>query len=206
MKKYLFSGVNAASVNEVVATAVAAGINLIYTTLRKDGDYNITVLAFGESAFIAESTKEVSRETAVFRAWKNLVKLHWTAKEAEKQLKEDNNGISLKLRATCPSYVFVSGIDNSGEKPVRFSNMFDVTASVWSKIGLIPAKKDLEALQGLSKQDRKTRLHNAARASFDALNFRIDYDSLTVEEVTEAPESTEKAKAPKAPKAPKKAA
>ena len=46
---------------------------------------------------------------------------------------------------------------------------FDLEESVWAKIGLVPTKKDFER----TARDYKKAIHAAAKASFDALGFRV---------------------------------
>lgn len=134
----------------------AKGVILVYTDTKgkKSGQY-----FFGEEYVPASKTQD-----AVFRVWRNVVATFWNVKQVELGLRKDNDGIRSKLRATTPSEIIFRA-DNGDVK--RFSLEF----SVWSKVGLVPTKKDLERLS--KARDLKDAIHRAAKASFDALGFRV---------------------------------
>ena len=83
----------------------------------------------------------------------------WAVKAEEIKLREANDGIRSKLRATTPCAVIFR--TEKGETVKRF----DLEESVWAKIGLVPTKKDFER----TARDYKKAIHAAAKASFDAL-------------------------------------
>lgn len=87
----------------------------------------------------------------------------WAVKAEEIKLREANDGIRSKLRATTPCAVIFR--TEKGETVKRF----DLEESVWAKIGLVPTKKDFER----TARDYKKAIHAAAKASFDALGFRV---------------------------------
>lgn len=100
----------------------------------------------------------------IFKVWRNVVDTFWRVKQAEAKLRADNDGIRSKLRASTPMEVIFRCDDG------RVAH-FPLEHSVWSKIGLIPTKKDIERLS--KERDFKASIHRAAKASFDALGFRV---------------------------------
>ena len=54
------------------------------------------------------------------------------------------------------------------------SKKWDVEGSVWSRIGLVPTKKDLDC----AARDFKKKIHAATKASFDALKFRLNFEEV----------------------------
>ena len=87
----------------------------------------------------------------------------WAVKAEEIKLREANDGIRSKLRATTPCAVIFR--TEKGETVKRF----ELEESVWAKIGLVPTKKDFER----TARDYKKAIHAAAKASFDTLGFRV---------------------------------
>ena len=133
----------------------AAGIVLVYN--GKEGK-NTAMHFFGSDY---EATNKTQDE--LFRVLKNLVATHWDVKSKETVLRESNDGIRSKLRASTPAQIIVR--TDKGETVKRY----DLDESVWAKIGLMPTKKDLER----STRDQKTYQHNATKAMMDALGFRL---------------------------------
>ena len=68
------------------------------------------------------------------------------------------------MRASTPSEIIFRAENGDVKR-------FQLEFSVWSKVGLIPTKKDLERLS--KARDLKDAIHRAAKASFDALGFRV---------------------------------
>lgn len=100
----------------------------------------------------------------MFKVWKNVMMTFWAVKAEEKKLREDNDGIRSKLRATTPSRIIFNDVKGENVKTYELDN------SVWAKIGLVPTKKDFER----TARDYKKAIHAATKASFDALGFRVD--------------------------------
>lgn len=151
------------------------GVTLIYRRTNKDGVTEESAINFAGDGFVPESRKQDD----VFKAWKNVVLTFWNAKIIEAGLKEDNGNISTKLRATTPAAIIVRATNGKAE-------MWDIEGSIWSRIGLMPTKRDIEACKG---KDGKKKMHRAAVASFNALNFRIKFDDLMPTEETETEET-----------------
>lgn len=132
------------------------GVILVYTDTKgkKSAQY-----FFGEGYVPANKTQD-----AVFKVWRNVVATFWNVKHVELDLRKDNDGIRTKLRASTPSEVIFRAENGDVKR-------FQLEFSVWSKVGLIPTKKDLERLS--KARDLKEAIHRAAKASFDALGFRV---------------------------------
>lgn len=80
----------------------------------------------------------------------------------ELKLRESNDGIRSKFRATIPTEIIFRASNGDAKR-------FPLETSVWSRIGLVPTKKDFER----TERDYKKAIHAAAKASFDALGFRV---------------------------------
>ncbi len=132
------------------------GVILVYTDTKgkKSAQY-----FFGEGYVPVNKTQD-----AVFKVWRNVVATFWNVKHVELGLRKDNDGIRTKLRASTPTEIIFRA-ENGDVK------QFQLEFSVWSKVGLIPTKKDLERLS--KARDLKDAIHRAAKASFDALGFRV---------------------------------
>lgn len=132
------------------------GVILVYTDTKgkKSAQY-----FFGEGYVPANKTQD-----AVFKVWRNIVATFWNVKHVELGLRKDNDGIRTKLRASTPSEIIFRAENGDVKR-------FQLEFSVWSKVGLIPTKKDLERLS--KARDLKEAIHRAAKASFDALGFRV---------------------------------
>ena len=92
------------------------------------------------------------------------------------KLREDNDGIRSKFRASTPSQIIIRN------KKGDLVKEYILDESVWAKIGLIPTKKDLERLQDKNREYNK-ELFKATKASFDALGFRVNLKEKTAVEV-----------------------
>ena len=123
---------------------------------------NHTAIVFsGEDFELADLT-----EDTIFSAWKKVVNIFWTVTEKEKELRAINGGIKSKLKAAAPAEVIFTNSSRSLTKSI------DVASTVWSRIGLVPTKKDLEDAETKTRREWKSNIHNIAKASFDAMNFR----------------------------------
>lgn len=134
----------------------AKGVLLVYTA----SNGTQTAQLFSGEDYEPKSKKA----NDIFKAWKNIVKTFWAVKIKELELREANDGIRTKLRASIPTEIIFNCTNGD-------TKMFHLEASVWARIGLIPTKKDLERLE--SNNDKKAAIHNATKASFDALGFRV---------------------------------
>lgn len=132
------------------------GVTLEYA--GKDGKN--TAIAFTGKDY--EAINKTQGE--VLRVVKNVMLAHWLVKNKETDLREFNDGIRTKLRATTPYKIHI--YNNKGEK----IKVYDLAQSEWAKIGMMPTKKDLER----SLRDKKQYIHKAAIAMLEALNFRIE--------------------------------
>lgn len=156
---------------EAPMTMPNGGIMLIFRGVRKDGTTATSALRFDGGVFAPE-TKE---QNQVFGAWKSVLATFWETRKTEVELKEKNGGIRSKLSAKTPSEIAVFSADGALVK------RWDISATVWEKIGLIPTKRDLEA----SNKEWKTYIHSAAKASFDALKFRINFAEFDIKQKSE---------------------
>lgn len=114
--------------------------------------------------FGADYEATVKTQDEMFRVLRNVVTTFWEVKTKESLLRESNDGIRSKLRAGTPHRLIIR---TSAGITVK---IFDLDASVWARIGLMPTKKDLER----SARDRKKYIHNATKALMEALNFRVE--------------------------------
>lgn len=135
------------------------GVILVYKSTDRDGNEKETAQQF----FGADYEPKDKTQDEIFRVWKNVVMTFCAVKAEEIKLREANDGIRSKLRATTPCAVIFR--TEKGETVKRF----DLEESVWAKIGLVPTKKDFER----TARDYKKAIHAAAKASFDALGFRV---------------------------------
>lgn len=158
-----------------------AGIFLIYSNAASDAQ---TALRLSGDEF----TPKDGTQKEAFRVWKNVYILFRSVKETEKELRVDNDAIRSKLRAGTPAKVVF--ITEAG----KIVESYDLTASVWKSVGLVPTKKDME----LKGRDRKTAIHKAAEASFKAIGMR---DLIPCDETETAPATGKAGKGSKADKA-----
>ncbi len=140
------------------------GVMLIYT--NQDGKQTAQHF-FGQEYEPADKSQD-----EMFRVWKNVVATFWAVKQEEIKLRADNDGIRSKLRASTPSEIIFRS------KAGEMIKSYQLDFSVWSRIGLVPTKKDFER----TARDYKKAIHAATKASFDALGFRVE---LPKEEKTE---------------------
>lgn len=165
-----------------------AGVVLVYSSTNKDGETVQTAQHFFGAAY--EATDKSENE--IFRVWKNVVQTFWDVKVKETALREDNDGIRSKLRASTPTAIIFHTAKGETVKK------FDLELSVWQKIGLVPTKKDLER----TARDYKKAIHAATKASFDALGFRVELQkeaekpaAKTAEAETKTPKATKQPQA-----------
>ena len=134
-----------------------AGVMLVYNSTNKEGETVQTAQHFWGSDFEPADNSD----NEIFRVVKNLVATIWHTIAEEKKLREDADGIRSKFRATTPAEIIICGANCSRIK------RYDLTDSVWARIGLVPTKKDLEK----SNRDFAKTIHAAAKAIRDAMNF-----------------------------------
>jgi hypothetical protein len=128
---------------------------------------NTAILFFG-----ADYEATGKNQNEVLRVVKNVMLAHWMTKNKETELRESNDGIRTKLRASTPLKIHIH--TDKGETV----KVYSLEDSVWAKIGLMPTKKDLER----SAREQKKTIHGAAVAMLEALNFRVE---LPKEEISE---------------------
>lgn len=157
-----------------------AGVALVYRSVRKDGTVTETCIHLGGAEFVPESTTA----DEVFRVWKNAIKIHWDAKRSGAGLKVDNGGIAVKLRASTPAEIIVRKTD--GKTVLRW----DAESSIFARVGIMPTAKDLQELT----RDYKKKMHKAAKASFDALKMKFEFEA-AVPSTVEVPAEAEKSEA-----------
>lgn len=150
------------------------GVVLVYKSVDRENNEKETAQHF----FGPDYEPKDKSQNEIFRVWKNVVMTFWAVKAEEIKLREANDGIRSKLRATTPCAIIFRTAN--GETVKRF----DLEESVWAKIGLVPTKKDFER----TARDYKKAIHAAAKASFDALGFRVALPKdEKVEDKNEAP-------------------
>lgn len=132
----------------------AKGVLLVYTS--QDGKKT------AQHFFGAEYEPVDKSQNEVFRVWKNVLITFWAVKKEELKLRESNDGIRSKFRASIPTEIIFRASNGDTKR-------FPLETSVWSRIGLVPTKKDFER----TERDYKKAIHAAAKASFDALGFRV---------------------------------
>lgn len=147
------------------------GILFVYN--GKEGA-NTSLHFFGKDYEAADKT-----QNSLFGAIKNVVSTFWAVKEEETKLREGADGIRSKLRASTPSAIIIRTAKGELVKH------YDLTESVWARLGFVPTKKDMER----SLRDKKKAIHNASKAIFDAMNFRVE---LPKEETKDVKKDAEK--------------
>lgn len=135
-------------------------------------------------ALVYRSVRKDGTADEVFRVWKNAIKIHWDAKRSEAGLKVDNGGIAVKLRASTPAEIIVRKTD--GKTVLRW----DAESSIFARVGIMPTAKDLQELT----RDYKKKMHKAAKASFDALKMKFEFEAAAPSTV-EVPAEAEKSEA-----------
>ena len=153
------------------------GVTLVYRSTNRDGETHESAVNFSGEEYTPTSRKQ----DEIFRVWKNVVSTFWNVKILEASLKADNGGIATKLRSSTPAAIIVRTMDG------KHAERWDVAASIWSRIGLMPTKRDMEDCA----RDYKKKMHKATKASFDALNFRAKFDDTDALSGERAPEVTE---------------
>nr|DAK54583.1 MAG TPA: hypothetical protein [Caudoviricetes sp.] len=140
-----------------------AGVSLVYRSVRKDGTVTETCIHLGGDEFVPAN----GTETAIFKVWRNALKIHWDAKKSEAGLKVDNGGIAVKLRTSTPAEIVVRKAD--GKTVFRW----DAESSIFARVGIMPTAKDLLELN----RDYKKKMNKAAEASFKALKTKFEFDA-----------------------------
>ena len=143
-----------------------SGVVLEYA--GKDGK-NTAIHFFGLDYEVTGKTQE-----EMLRVVKNVMVAHWLTKAKETELRQSNDGIRCKLRASTPYRIHIH--TDKGETV----KVYDLANSEWAKIGLMPTKVGLER----SERDKKKTIHGAAVAMLEALKFRVE---LPKEEKAEKP-------------------
>ena len=155
-----------------------AGIMLVYNSTNRDGETVQTAQHFFGKDF--EPADKSDNE--IFRVIKNMVATMWHTIAEEKKLRADADGIRSKFRATTPAEIIIC--DKSNNRIKRY----DLTDSVWARIGLVPTKVDLEK----SNRDFAKTIHAAAKAIRDAMNFAPNLAGLEKAEKSEKSAKTAK--------------
>jgi hypothetical protein len=124
----------------------------------KDGK-NTGIIFFGKDYEATEKTQD-----EILRVTKNVMLAHWEVKGVETVLREKNDGIRSKLRASTPLKIHVR------TDKCELVKSYNLEDCVWARIGLVPTKKDLER----SHREQKRCVHEAAKAMLEALNFRLE--------------------------------
>ena len=145
-------------------TGSFAGIMLVYNSTNKDGELVQTAQHF----FGADFEPADKSDDEIFRVIKNMVATMWHTIAEEKKLRQDADGIRSKFRATTPAEIIICDKSNNRIKK------YDLTDSVWARIGLVPTKVDLEK----SNRDFQKTIHAAAKAIRNAMNFAPNLASL----------------------------
>ncbi len=134
-----------------------AGIMLVYNSTNKDKELVQTAQHF----FGADFEPADNSDDEIFRVVKNMVATMWHTIAEEKKLRQDADGIRSKFRATTPAEIIICDQNRNRIKK------YDLTDSVWARIGLVPTKVDLEK----SNRDFAKTIHAAAKAIRNAMNF-----------------------------------
>lgn len=164
------------------------GVVLVYKSVDREGNEKETAQHF----FGPDYEPKDKSQNEIFRVWKNVVMTFWAVKAEEIKLREANDGIRSKLRATTPCAIIFRTAN--GEMVKRF----DLEESVWAKIGLVPTKKDFER----TARDYKKTIHAAAKASFDALGFRVALPRDVEQQVEQPAENVVEQPVPQSAEAP----
>ena len=146
------------------------GVTLVYARINAQGERHESAVNFQGENY----TPKNCQQDEVFRVWKNVVQTFWKAKITESDFRKSNDGIRIKLRSTTPTEIIVR--TENGE-----TKRWNIEASIWKKIGLMPSQKDMEECV----REFKKKMHRAAKASFDALNFRANFDNSVLPEIAE---------------------
>ena len=159
----------------------AEGVTLVYRSVNRSGEIRESAIVFSGEEYIPQNRKQ----DEIFRVWRNVVTTFWNVKMVEAKVKVDNAAIATKLRSSTPAAIIVRTADK------KQAERWDVEASIWARIGLVPTKKDMEECA----RDYKRKMFRAAKASFDALNFRAKFDDTNLPELERADikDDTEKA-------------
>ncbi len=134
-----------------------AGIALVYNSTNRDKELVQTAQHF----FGADFEPADNSDDEIFRVVKNMVATMWHTIAEEKKLRQDADGIRSKFRATTPAEIIICDQNRNRIKK------YDLTDSVWARIGLVPTKVDLEK----SNRDFAKTIHAAAKAIRNAMNF-----------------------------------
>ncbi len=134
-----------------------AGIMLVYNSTNKDKELVQTAQHFWGADFEPADNSD----DEIFRVVKNMVATMWHTIAEEKKLRQDADGIRSKFRATTPAEIIIC---DKGHNRIK---KYDLTDSVWARIGLVPTKVDLEK----SNRDFAKTIHAAAKAIRNAMNF-----------------------------------
>lgn len=162
-----------------VSNDALIGVTLVYRSGKTE--VRTTATNLGGEEFIPKN----GTADEIFRVWKNVIKTFWTFKGLEAGLKVDNGGIATKLKKSTPSEIIIRKAD--GKAVLRWV----AEDSIFSKVGIIPTKKDLDEVV----RDYKKKMHKAAKASFIALKtkFKFEDEKEATEVVSDAPKTEEAA-------------
>ena len=147
-----------------------AGIMLVYNSVNRDGE----TVQTGQHFFGKDFEPADKSDDEIFRVLKNMTATIWHTIAEEKKLRADADGIRSKFRATTPAEIIICDKSNNRIKH------YDLTDSVWARIGLVPTKVDLEK----SNRDFAKTIHAAAKAIRNAMNFAPNLASLEKAEKT----------------------
>ncbi|WP_418821617.1 hypothetical protein [Phocaeicola plebeius] len=174
-----FSATQYEAMNENVKSNLT-GVTLVYRSTNSKGETHESAVNFSGDEYSPANRKQ----DEIFRVWKNVVQTFWNVKILEASLKKDNGGIATKLRSSTPAAIVVRTADK------KQAEKWDIESSIWQRIGLVPTKRDMEECA----REYKKKMHKAAKASFDALNFRAKFDDDKLPEMERAniPEEPEK--------------
>ena len=141
-----------------------AGVMLVYSSTNRDGE----TVQTGQHFFGKDFEPADKTDNEIFRVIKNVVATMWHTIAEEKKLRQDADGIRSKFRATTPAEIIIC------DKAHNRIKHYDLTDSVWARIGLVPTKVDLEK----SNRDFAKTIHAAAKAIRNAMNFAPNLASL----------------------------
>lgn len=141
-----------------------AGVMLVYNSTNRDGE----TVQTGQHFFGKDFEPADKTDNEIFRVIKNVVATMWHTIAEEKKLRQDADGIRSKFRATTPAEIIIC------DKAHNRIKHYDLTDSVWARIGLVPTKVDLEK----SNRDFAKTIHAAAKAIRNAMNFAPNLASL----------------------------
>ncbi|GAB6013312.1 hypothetical protein [Viscerimonas tarda] len=139
-------------------SANQTGLKGIIFVYNGKEDAQTALQFFGEDYEPADKS-----QNSVFKAIKAVVATFWSVKEAETKLRADADGIRSKLRASTPSAIIIR--TSKGE----LVKTYHLEDSVWARLGFVPTKKDLD----FTNREKSKAIHNATKAIFDAMNFRV---------------------------------